>query len=39
MITVDFTSSPDIPITSARSVSAACRIVDIGCLMPRLTTS
>ena len=39
MITVDFTSSPDIPIASAPCSSAASRMVVIGCLMPRLTTS
>ena len=38
MITVDFTSSPDMPIASARCSSAADRIVEIGCLMPRFTT-
>ena len=39
MITVDLTSSPDMPMTSARCSLAASRIEDIGCLMPRLTTS
>jgi hypothetical protein len=38
MITVDFTSSPDIPITSARCSRAASRIADTGCLIPRFTT-
>src|SRR5664279_4269504 len=36
--TVDFTSNPDIPIASALASSAADRIVEIGCLMPRFTT-
>src|SRR6266508_3358761 len=39
MITVDLTSSPDMPITSAWWLSAASRIAVIGCLIPRLTTS
>jgi hypothetical protein len=37
--TVDLTSSPDMPIASARCSSAASRIAVMGCLMPRLTTS
>ena len=39
MITVDFTSRPDIPMTSAPLSSAAAMIEEIGCLMPMLTTS
>ena len=38
MTTVDFTSSPDIPMTSTRCSCAASRIADTGCLMPRLIT-
>ncbi len=38
MTTVDFTSSPDIPMTSASASSAARRISEIGCLMPMFTT-
>ena len=38
MITVDFTSSPDIPMASAPASCAAVRIVEIGCLIPRFTT-
>ena len=38
MITVDFTSNPDMPIASAFASSAACRIALTGCLMPMLTT-
>ena len=37
--TVDLTSSPDIPMTSARCSSAAAMIAEIGCLMPMFTTS
>ena len=36
--TVDLTSRPDMPTASARCSSAAVRMVEIGCLMPRLTT-
>lgn len=38
MTTVDFTSSPDMPMTSAPCSSAAAMMSAIGCLMPRLTT-
>ena len=38
MTTVDFTRSPDIPMTSASFSSAARRISLIGFLMPMLTT-
>lgn len=37
--TVDFTSRPDMPTTSALLSSATSRMVAIGCLMPMLTTS
>ena len=37
--TVDFTSRPDMPITSALCSRAAEMISEIGCLMPMLTTS
>ncbi|CPU60609.1 PPE family protein [Mycobacteroides abscessus] len=36
--TVDFTSSPDMPMTSASCSSAASIIAEIGCLIPMLTT-
>ena len=36
--TVDFTSSPDMPIASARCSRAAAMMLATGCLMPRLTT-
>ena len=39
MMTVDFTSSPLMPIASASCSSAARMISEIGCLMPMLTTS
>ena len=39
MTTVDFTSSPDMPIASTLFSSAASRMALIGCLMPMLTTS
>ena len=39
MTTVDFTSSPDMPITSAFLSNATSRMVAIGCLIPMLTTS
>ncbi len=38
MTTVDLTSRPDMPITSALLSWAARRISLIGCLMPMLTT-
>ncbi len=38
MMTVDFTSSPDIPTASACSARAASMIASTGCLIPRLTT-
>ncbi len=38
MITVDFTRSPDIPMTSTSCSSAASRIAVTGCLIPMLTT-
>jgi len=37
--TVDLTSSPDMPMTSASCSAAASMIAEIGCLMPILTTS
>ena len=38
MMTVDLTSSPDMPIASASLSSAASMMADTGCLMPRFTT-
>ena len=38
MMTVDFTSNPDMPMASALFSSAASMIAFIGCLMPMLTT-
>ena len=37
--TVDLTSSPDIPMTSASFSSAAVTIAEMGCLIPMFTTS
>ncbi len=39
MMTVLLTSSPDMPMASARCCSAASRMAEIGCLMPMFTTS
>ena len=38
MMTVDLTSSPDMPMTSTLFSCAASTIAAIGCLMPMLTT-
>ena len=37
--TVDLTSRPDIPMTSAPFSSAAATMAEMGCLIPMFTTS